>query len=383
LKYVFHFLVSISVLLFAFVGRADEPGITDTEIVIGNHSMQTGVAAVFGSFQRVMKAYFDMINEKGGVNGRKIKFLIEDNGTNPQQALQVTKKLVESEHVFAMVANQGPPHLAVYRYLREKKVPDLWVAAPGGQFTEPVDHYTFAFSPSMHVEASYFGNYVLKHWPKKKIGILAQETADSKQGVQIFTETVKGKADVVATEYVSMSAQQNSTAQVLNLKKAGAEVVFVGAALPLSAMMIKFAAEQDYHPQWVMQYYNCNSNFLDLAGKATAEGVISWQPVLFHDDVDNQAIKKHLEFIKARLPNEKPSTLTVYGQAIAETFIETLKIAGRDLTRESLISAAESLKDYKCSVCRYANSTSPNKHLLLSTISPMVMRGGKWTPLTD
>lgn len=356
------------------------PGVTSTEIRLGNDSDQSGFFSGFGILQRAMKAYFDMINKKGGIYGRKIVFEIGDSASNAQHALQVIKKQVVEDQVLAVVGG-GVQHASVYRYLREQGVPDLWVAHSNSAYTTPTYPTTFGFSPTSAEEGKFYADFMAKHWPGKTVGILCVNNNIGNQGNEAFIRELKGRLKVVV-EVVDSSAGE-AKAQVMNLKNAKADIVYLAIPGPIAAASLRFAHEQDFHPQWMLPFYDSYRATLDLAGKSAVEGAIGWYYTFTDSEVDEPAVRKHIEFMKAYLPNDKPSAGTLGGQALAELTVETLRRAGKNLTRESLLKAAESFRDWKCSVCRSSNSTGPDKHLFNTHIELLKVHDGHWIPYRD
>jgi branched-chain amino acid transport system substrate-binding protein len=358
------------------------PGVTDTEILLGNHSVQSGPFSIGGAIQRTIKAYFETINEHGGVYGRKIVFLMNDSGGSRPQALAVLKKQVEVDGVFAVVG-VGPAHSAAFRYLRSQGVPDLWIADPSGVYTTPALPTVFSFGPTYESQSAFYGQYTLKHWPGKKIGVLYADTDFGKSSLEAFKKTLGDKAQIVATVAVDITSDPNAKAQVLELKRAGAEVVLSALVPPIAQTAVKFGHEQGYQPQWLMMHLVAYSANVVASEKDSLEGVISSSAVYLISETDKDAVIKHIEFMRQRLPNESPATSTLLGQAIAETMVETLIRAGKNPTRKSLLEAAGSFKDWKCTVCRSVGSISPDNHLLNTTISLVKAQGGRWVPLKD
>jgi branched-chain amino acid transport system substrate-binding protein len=375
-------LVALFFLITGFQGVHAETGVTDTEIVLGVHSEQTGPRSLFGVIQRVMKAYFDMINEQGGVNGRKIKFLIEDAAGNAQQTVQVTKKLVEKDNIFAMVTGQGPNHIAVYKYLRDKKVPDVLFLDSNTAYTNPPVTGTYSWTPTFKREAEYFGEYAAKKWPGKKLGILVPETEEGKEAATALEDKVKGKMTVAAKEEVKWAAP-NSNAQILNLKKAGVDVVYMLGTPPVIAAAMKFAKEQGLKAQWIVGHWGCSKFLIDLAGKDATEGTISHYYTFFETDTELPQVQKFLDFAKKHAPNEKIASITLGGYAIAEVTVEALKRAGKNLTREGFNKAFEGMTGYKCSVCRTPTTISKGQHVYQNVVSALTVKDGKWVPLQD
>lgn len=372
----------VGLCLYSFGVRANEPGVTETEVKFGCHSPQTGQDSTYGAIQRVAKAYLEMINQQGGVNGRKIMLLNADNGSSNQQALQMIKKQVEEDSVFAVLGAGGRMHLAVYKYLRDKKVPDLLIATSGSEYTSPPHPNTFQFSPTTASEGQFFGSYFVKKWPTKKIGILYVDDSYGAASVDAFKKSADGRLNIVGAEGSDPRTDPSAKAQILNLKKKGAEVIFFAAPGSTGAGALKFAHDQGYSPQWVIGYSAARQATIDLAGKAAVEGVISWNYLYFETETDVPAIKAHLEFLKKYMPSEKPSSLTVTGQALGETAIELLKRAGKDLTREGILKAAASFVDWKCSICRSPSNTAVD-HLFSKPKVLMTIKDGRWVEIKE
>jgi branched-chain amino acid transport system substrate-binding protein len=368
----------IAVVLSVVPAFAAEPGVTDNEIKLGADSVQSGPKAAYGVTQRTMKAYFDMINEHGGVNGRKINYLVKDNADSGQQALQVVKKLVEDDNVFALVGS-GTNHNTTLHYLRENKIPDLWIMDPLPIFTEPMAKTTFAVSPNMSMEATFYADYILKHFAGKKIGILIANNDYGHSALEAFKKEIGDKAKILVEES-DIRTEPIAKAQILNLKKEGVEVLYTTLPLPGFPATLNFAKEQGFKPQWFLAFYNSHSAVLKLSNKEALEGAITWYYTYTDLDTDNAAVKKHLEFMKKYAPNDKPSTVTLGAQAAAEVTIETLKRAGKNLTREGLLKAAESFKDWQCTVCRTPSSTSATNHSFItkSNVTLLVAHDGRW-----
>lgn len=372
-------------LLLCFILRleaADVTGVTDTEIKLGNHSHQSGPYGASGMILRTAKAYFGMINEKGGIFDRKINLLIGDSANNPQQALQFIKKQVEQDKVFAIVGAHGNPHLSVYRYLRQQKVPDLWVMDQIAEFGKPVHPNTFQFRQPTDLAAEYYADYIAKRWPGKVVGILHPNQVHGKTGTESFKTSNKGRNNIVVEE-VDVRIDPSAKAQILNFKKAGVEVIYAFVSTPITPAAMKFAVEQNFRPQWLLGDTNANRNFIDLAGKEIVEGAISNQ--MFYSEVDTHipAVGEHLDFMKKYLPNEKPSLLSIQGQVLAELTVENLKRAGKNLSREGVLKAAESFKDWKCGMCRGTSSISPDNHVIFTGMYLLRASNGKWVDLQE
>src|ERR1700758_2288849 len=172
-------LVAIAVALTslsAISQRAREHGVTDDEIRIGNLMPYTGPLSAFGAIGKAEAAYFDMINERGGINGRKVRFISYDDNSDPSNALDLTRGLVDRDNVLLMFGSFGTEaNLAVRKFLNERQIPQLFVASGDEQLSNPsVYHWTIGWQPSFRSEGRIYANYVQAFYPGKKIVVLWQ-----------------------------------------------------------------------------------------------------------------------------------------------------------------------------------------------------------------
>jgi branched-chain amino acid transport system substrate-binding protein len=360
----------------------DRTGVTDTEILIGTHlPLSQTIAAAYGPVGDGIRAYFDYINDtEGGVYGRKIKLLIGDDHFNPPDTVEVVRKLVEQDKVFAMVSGLGDvTHVAVWKYLEERGVPDMFIASGLHKYTEPPVKTRFGGIPDYLIEGRMLGAYLAKNYNGKKIGILRENSemgVDSFNGVKMSLEG--SDVEIVADESYE-TTQGDMTAQAQRLKNAGAEVVLAEAGPLQSASLVKMAREVlAWDVPILVSGVDVSEIFISLAGAQNAEGVIS---VVFGHQVyetDNPGIQKHIEIVKKYAPNVDPSNFTLYGAITAELMVESLKRAGPDLTREKLVEAAESIRDWMCSVCLTPINMSPTDHRPFEVEVYNKVEGGKW-----
>lgn len=364
----------------------DTTGVTDTEITLGTHfPLSQSPAAAYAPIAYGMKAYFDYINDQGGVNGRKITFLIGDDHYNPPDTVEVVRKLVEQDKVFAIVAGLGEAtHSAVWKYLEERGVPDMFVTAGLLKWSEPPVHSRFAGSVDFVTEGRMLGKYVVENYPGKKLGLLLQNDemgTDSEKGLKMALEG--SDVEIVATEtYEAINFE--AVAQTQRLHNAGAEVVIAFAIPPQAASLTKTAREVLNWDVPILVSGICASEiFIQLAGEEDAEGVISI--VMGHQvyETDHPAIQKHYEIMEKYGGGTPASNFSLYGAAMGELIVEVLNRAGRDLTRESFLDAAESIRGWVCSACMVPMSLSPTDHRPLEIEMYNRVEGGKWVSFGD
>jgi len=358
------------------------PGVTDTEILLGSHLplSQTPVAA-FAPVGDGMRAYFDYINDvEGGVYGRKIKVLVGDDHYNPPDTVEVVRKLVEQDKVFAIISGLGDEtHNAVWKYLEEQGIPDMFLATGVHKFTEPPAKTRFGGIPDYQIEGRMLGAYVVQNYDGKKIGVLRENNEYGVDGLAGVNMGLEGSNVEIIADEKCEAMTGDVTAQTQRLKNAGAEVVVSVAGPVQSANLVRTAREVlAWDVPILVSGVDVSGIFIDLAGAENAEGVVS---VVFGHQVyetDHPGIQKHIEIIEKYAPNIEPSNFTLYGSVIAELMVEALERAGPDLTREGLVEAAETIRDFQCSTCLTPVNMSPTDHRPFEIEVYNRVEGGKW-----
>jgi len=371
-------------------------GITDTEIVLGTHFALSGTyGAAYAPVSAGLRAYFNYVNaEEGGVCGRQIVFKIENDEYDPAKSVGAVRKLVEQDEVFAIVAGLGTAaHTAVWEYLNEKGVPDLWILSGAHKWAaDPVAHpWSVAILPDYYVEATIFGKYISANLPGKKVGIFYQNDDYGKDEVA----GLKNGLDPTKNELVSEQSYESTAvdirSQVNNLRNAGAEVV-VGACIPgHCAQAIKAAHQMGWDAQFFIGYVNSDAAMFTYAGGAEVmEGVITLQAMKLTDWTDDPVIAEHHRIMRdyGDLP---PGTFTLIGQGVALFTVKALRATCDNLTREGLMDAIySSFKDYQpdFTLPGITVTLSPTDHLsfeamrmLKATVTPEGK--GKWEYFGD
>jgi len=357
-------------------------GVTDTQILLGTHlPLSASAAAAYAPIGDGMRAYFDYINDvEGGVYGRKIKIIVGDDHYNPPDTVEVVRKLVEQDKVFAIVSGLGDEtHGAVWKYLEENGVPDMFIASGLHKWTDPPVKTRFGGIPDYLIEGRMLGAYIAKNYNGKKIGVLRENNEMGVDGLEGLKMGLEGSDVEITADEKCEASVADVTAQTQRIKNAGAEVVVSVAGPVQSASLVKTAREVlAWDAPILVSGVDCSDIFIWLAGAENAEGVIS---VVFGHQVyetDLPGIQKHIEIIKKYAPQVEPSNFTLYGAVTAELMVETLKRAGPDLTRETLVEAAESIRDFTCSVCLTPINMSPTDHRPLEIEMYNKVEGGKW-----
>jgi len=325
---------------------SNDPGVTAEEVVFGTHQPLTGPASAgYSKISPATKAYFDYVNANGGVHGRKIKYLIEDDGYNPANTQNLVRKLVLEDKVFAILNGLGTPtHTGVLDFVKAQKVPDLFVASGSRSWDQP-DKYptTFGFQPDYTVEGKIMADYVKKTYPGQVVCHFGQDDdfgRDSLAGVErVFTAAgVKEKQKYV-------TSNSNITPQIQAFKTAGCQVIISGTIPGFTARSLGTAAQLAYKPTWVVSSVGADN--LTLSGllganKGLLEGLISvgYLPVAVDDS--NPWIQLYKKINASNNGNAPFDNNIVYGMTVGYLTVQALLKAGKNLTREGLIKAIES-----------------------------------------
>ena len=346
-----------SVLAFAALpARAAKnygPGVTDTEIKIGNTGPYSGPASSYSTIPKAMAAYYRMVNDTGGVNGRKINFLSYDDAYTPPKTVEQVRKLVEQDNVLLVAGPLGTPtNSAIWHYMNQKKVPQLFVSTGATKWDDP-QHYpwTIGWQPNYQSEGRIYASYILTEKPNGKIGVLYQNDDFGKDYVKGLKDGLGSKASMVAIEASYETTDPTVDSSIIGMKAAGCDV-FVNTAIPkFAAQAIRKAAEIGWTPLHVLSSIGSSvAATLKPAGLENAKGLIS--DFYLKDPTDEQwkndaGYKEWLAFMEKYYPEGDKSDIgNVYGPSNAATVTQVLKQCGDELTRENVMKQAANLHDF-------------------------------------
>jgi branched-chain amino acid transport system substrate-binding protein len=330
------------------------PGVTDTEIKIGNTCFYSGPASSYGTIGKAMAAYYRMVNDQGGVNGRKITFLSYDDAYSPPKTVEQTRRLVEQDEVLLDAGPLGTPtNSAIWQYMNQKKVPQLFVSTGATKWDDPAGHpWTIGWQPNYQSEGRIYATFILKEKPDGKIGVLYQNDDFGKDYLKGLKDGLGDKAkSMVAIEasYETMDATVES--QVVSMKAAGCDV-FVNTAIPkFAAQSIRKAVEIEWKPLQVLSSIgNSVAATLKPAGLDNAKGLVS--DFYLKDPTDetwkkDDGYKWWVAFMDKYYPEgDKADAGNVYGPSNAATVVQVLKQCGDELTRENVMKQAANLHDF-------------------------------------
>jgi branched-chain amino acid transport system substrate-binding protein len=328
-----------------------DEGASDTEIRIGNTNPYSGNASSYGTIGKTIEAYFKMVNDKGGINGRKVNFITYDDGYAPPKTVEMVRKLVEEDKVLFVFQTLGtPPNTAIHKYLNGKKVPQLFVATGASVWGQPQKYpWTMGWQPDYVTEGVIYAKHILANVKDPKIAVLMQNDDYGRDYFNGFKQGLgkdAGKIVQVATYEV---ADPTVDSQIIALKNSGANVFFNITIPKYAAQAIKKAHEIGWKPAHYLNNVSASIGaVIKPAGFDASQGVITAQYI--KDPTDQQFAKDAdivawNAFMDKYYPGgDKTSTFPVYAYAVSSTLVEVLKGAGDNLTRENVMKQAASLK---------------------------------------
>jgi ABC-type branched-subunit amino acid transport system substrate-binding protein len=328
---------------------ASAPGITATTITIGSHQPLTGPAAPgYSEISQASNAYFEWVNSHGGVNGRTIKYLYEDDGYNPQNTSTVVRKLVLQDKVFAIFNGLGTPtHSAVVDYLNSQKVPDLFVASGCDCWNQPSKWpETFGWQPDYIIEGKITGKYVNDNFSGMKVGYLYQDDDFGQGGVTGLDSQISSGSVVDKEKYVPTNT--NLGPQIAKLQAMGAQVVVLYTIPAFTAISLLTAAALHYSPKWVVSSVGADPTTLaglvqsfskGAAGASLLNGIVTSGYLPATTDTSNQWVTLFKQIHDQYISSLPFDGNVEYGMAVAYSFVQLMKKAGRNPSRQDVINA--------------------------------------------
>jgi branched-chain amino acid transport system substrate-binding protein len=377
----------------ALAQKKYDTGATDTEIKIGNVEAYSGPASAYGVIGKTEEAYFKMINDQGGINGRKINWISYDDGYSPPKTVEQTRKLIESDEVFLVFNALGTPtQTAVQKYQNTKKVPQLFVATGASKWNDPKDFpWTMGWQPSYRVEARIFAKYILKTKPDAKVAVFYQNDDFGKDYVAGLKDVFGDKASsIIIAEESYETTEPSIDSHIVKLKGTGADVLVNISTPKFAAQTIKKLAELEWKPMHVMTNVSISIGaVMKPAGLEASEGVLSAGYLKDASDPqwkDDDGMKKFMAFIDKYMPGANISDANlVYGFAASQTMVQVLKQAGDDLTRENVMKQAASIKDFTPDTLLpgIKVNTSATDFAPIEQLKMMQFKNGQWVFFGD
>ncbi|MBM3645088.1 MAG: ABC transporter substrate-binding protein [Alphaproteobacteria bacterium] len=376
----------------AFAQKKYDDGATDKEIKIGNTNPYSGPASAYGVIGKGIEAYWKSVNERGGINGRMVKFVTLDDGYSPPKTVEMTRQLVEQEKVLAMFQTLGTPtNTAIHRYMNQRKVPHLFVATGASKWGKPKDFpWTMGFQPDYHTEAVIYAKHILANVKDPKIAVLMQNDDYGKDYWEGFKEGLGKDANKVVRHVTYEVTDPTVDSQTIQMKDSGANVFFNISIPKFAAQSMRKAAEIGWKP---VQYLNNVSAQVSTtmrpAGFENVQGVIT--AAYIKDPTDKQwdnddEMKAWRAWMAKYMPAGNTSDVNyVYAHAVSFLMEQTLKKCGDNLTRENVMRQAANHQKLRVPglLPGITVSTSPTDFYPVQAVRLQRFKGDTWELFGD
>jgi branched-chain amino acid transport system substrate-binding protein len=346
--------VSLAIAGPAAAQKKYDPGASDREIKIGNTNPYSGPASAYGTIGKSIAAYFRMVNDQGGINGRKINFITYDDSYSPPKTVEMARKLVEQDEVLFVFQTLGTPsNTAIHKYMNMKKVPQMHVATGASKWNDPKGNpWTMGWQPSYQAEAKIYAQHILKTKPNAKIAVLFQNDDYGKDYLKGFHDGLGDKKNLIVKEVSYEVSDPTVDSQIVQLQASGADTFFNITTPKFAAQAIRKAYDIGWKP---VQYLNNVSigvgSVLTPAGLEKSVGLLTLGYLKEPNDkqfANDPAIVQWREFMKKYYPDgSMVDNLNVYGYSVGQTIAQVLRQCGDNLTRENVMRQAANMKAYR------------------------------------
>lgn len=382
--------LGLALALPAVAQKKYDPGASDTEIKIGNTIPYSGPASAYGTIGKAEAAYFKMVNEQGGIGGRKINYISLDDGYSPPKAVEMARRLVEQDEVLFLMGTLGTPsNTAIHKYMNSKKVPQLFVATGASKWNDPKHFpWTMGFNTNYHSEGKLYAQQILKDKPNAKIAVLYQNDDYGKDYLGGFEEGLGDKAKTMIVARATYEVTDPTIdSQIVTLKGSGADVFFNITTPKFAAQAIRKVADIGWKPLHYLNQVSASvGSVLQPAGLDKSVGLITIQYLKDPTEpewANDPAMKDYFAFMKKYMPDAKPEDANnTYGVAVAQLTMQVLKQCGDNLTRENVMKQAASLKNFQLPLALpgILANTGPDDFAPFQSMQLVRFDGKSWVP---
>ncbi|MGE0659936.1 MAG: ABC transporter substrate-binding protein [Reyranellaceae bacterium] len=373
-------------------GKYDD-GASDTEIKIGHSNPYSGPASAYGAIGKAIGAYFDKVNAEGGVNGRKIRFITEDDGYSPPKTVEVIRRLVEQEKVLLCFNTLGtPPNSAIHKYMNAKKVPQLFVATGASKWGKPKEFpWTMGWQPDYNTEGQIYAKHILSTLKDAKIAVLYQNDDYGKDYLEGFHTGLgaEGKKKIVMEASYEVT-DPTVDSQILQLKNTGANAFFNITTPKFAAQAIKKSGEIGWKTAHYLNNVSASiASVIKPAGVENAQGIIT--AAYLKDPTDKQwenhkGYQDWLAWMKQyNSQGNLADTFNVFGYSTAQTMVQVLKQCGDELTRANVMKQAANLRNFELPMLLpgIKINTSPTDFYPIQSVQLQRVKGETWELFGD
>ncbi len=385
---LFALALATAVSQVSYAEKKYGPGVTDTEIKIGSTNPYSGPASAYGTIGRAESAYFKMINDQGGINGRKINFISLDDGYSPPRTVEQVRKLVEQEQVLFLAGTLGtPPNSAIHKYVNAKGVPHIFVNTGATKWGDPKNFpWTMGFNINYQAEGHIYAQYILDTKPDAKIAILYQNDDYGKDYVKGLKDGLGDKAAKMVVAEVSYEVTDPTIdSQIVTLKASGADTFYNVTTPKFAAQAIRRVYDMGWRPLQILNNVSYSVGaVLTPAGLDKSVGLIT--AAYFKDPVDprwknDPGFKEYSAWFKKYFPEgDINDVFNVSGYLIAQGVVHVLKACGDDLSRENVMRQMTSIKDLQLPMMLPGIkwNTSPDDYFLIESAQLARFDGKEW-----
>ena len=377
----------------AMAQKKYDPGATDKEIKIGNTNPYSGPASAYGQIGKAIAAYFKMVNDEGGVNGRKINFISYDDGYSPPKTVEMARKLVEQDQVLFLFQTLGTPsNTAIHKYMHAKKVPQLFVATGASKWNDPKHFpWTMGWQPNYHTEGMIYAKHILQTKPDAKIAILYQNDDYGKDYLKGMEDGLGQKASSMIVAKASYEVSDPTIdSQIVQLQASGANVFFQATTPKFAAQAIRKVYDIGWKPVHYLNNVSISvGSVLQPAGLEKSVGIITAGYQKEHSDprfANDAGMNKWRAFMKKYMPDGNlDDNFNVYGYGVGQTLVQALKQCGDNLTRENVMRQAASLKNVQIDTLLpgITVSTSSSDYAPIEAVQLQKFDGKRWELFGD
>jgi branched-chain amino acid transport system substrate-binding protein len=371
----------------SFGQKKYDDGASDTEIKIGNTNPYSGPASAYAVIGKTFDAYWKAVNDAGGINGRKVKFISMDDGYVPSKTVEVVRQMVEQDKIFALFQPLGTPcNSAIHKYMNQKKVPQIYVATGASKWGDPKNFpWTMGFQPDYHTEAVIYAKHILANIKDAKIGVLHQNDDYGRDYLNGFKEGLGKEAGRIVKIVTFEATDPTVDSQIIQLKDSGANVFFNVSGPKAAAQGIRKAADINWKPAHYLNNVSASvAAVMKPAGFDNAQGIIT--AVYLMDATDKQwddhpEMKTWRAWMDKNMPGaNKADASHLYAYAVVSLMHETLKRCGDTLTRENLMKQAASFQKFRIPLLLpgILVNTSPTDFYPLQALQLQRFKGETW-----
>jgi branched-chain amino acid transport system substrate-binding protein len=377
------FALCLAVLVPGSAIAADQQGVSTNEIVLGTHQDLSGPVTALGtSLRDGLLLAADEINSGGGIHGRKIRLIVEDSGFDPKKAVFATQKMLENDHIFALIAPLGSACVAASMPLAlDAGVPLLFSGTPADLTYKPYNKIKFGLAVPYGEQVRTQVKYAVEKLAKKRFGILYQDDETGQNVLRAAEEQLKVHAMTIAARASYKRGEIDFSSQIARLKAADVDVVILGTIIRETAAAMIEARKQDWPVDMMVNQAGMNNSVVKIGGESV-EGLFAMaQFVSLNAQEQTPALLDIVRRYKDKF-GKAPDDGMIYGYVAMMLFAEGAKKAGPDLTAESLAQGLEQVKDFKTAFAGSPVSFAPDLHLGSRATILTQVRGGKFLPLT-